>query len=132
MRLDLRLLGRHQVAAFIGTTADFAAMIALVELGRLAPPVATVLSAIAGGVVNFALSRAWTFRARHRGTIAGQAARYAAVSLGGALLNGLVLAAVLAVASVPYVLARGAVAVLVSVLYTFPLHARVVFRVEAT
>lgn len=132
MLFDLRLLGRHQAAALLATCADFAIMIALVELARLAPPLATVLSAVAGGAVNFALSRAWAFRARHRGTLAGQAARYAVVSLGGALLNGAVLAAVLAVVSAPYVLARVGVSVLVSVLYTYPLHTRVVFRLGAT
>lgn len=132
MFFDLRLLGRHQAAALLATCADFAIMIALVELARLAPPLATVLSAVAGGAVNFALSRAWAFRALHRGTLTGQAARYAVVSLGGALLNGAVLAAVLAVVSAPYVLARVGVSVLVSVLYTYPLHTRVVFRLGAT
>jgi putative flippase GtrA len=127
MRLDL--LGRHQVAALIGTSADFTAMIALVELARLAPPGATVMSALVGGLVNFSVSRAWAFRKRHRGTVASQAARYAMVSLGGALLNGLLLAAVLAAASFPYVFARVGVAVSLSVLYTYPLHTRVVFRV---
>lgn len=128
MRFDL--LGRHQVAALIGTSADFLAMIALVEVAKLAPPGATVLSAMAGGLVNFSVSRAWAFRKRHRGTMTSQAARYAMVSLGGALLNGLLLAAVLAAASLPYLFARIGVAALVSVLYTYPLHTRVVFRVQ--
>lgn len=128
MRFDL--LGRHQVAALVGTSADFMAMIALVELGGLAPPGATVLSAIAGGIVNFIVSRSWAFRRKHRGTVVSQAARYAMVSLGGALLNGLFLAAVLAAANMPYVFARVGVAVAVSVLYTYPLHTRVVFRVQ--
>jgi putative flippase GtrA len=127
MRLDL--LGRHQLAALIGTSADFTAMIVLVEFAKLAPPGATVMSALAGGVVNFAVSRGWAFRKRHRGTVASQASRYAMVSLGGALLNGLLLAAVLAAASFPYVFGRLGVSVAVSVLYTYPLHTRVVFRV---
>lgn len=127
--MNVRLLGRHQAAAFAGTGADFLTMLGLVELVKLTPPVATVLSAIVGGFVNFSISRAWAFRAMHRGTTLGQASRYAVVSFGGALLNGVSLAAVLAVLPIPYLLARIAVSVAISVLYTYPLHTRVVFRV---
>ena len=123
---DLALLGRHQVAAFAATAVDFSAMIAFVELVGLAPPLATVFSAILGGISNFTLSRAWAYRDRHEGPVHGQAFRYAIVSLGGTLLNG---ALVAMLAFVPYVLARLVVSALVSVLYTYPLHTRFVFRV---
>lgn len=131
---DLRLLGRHQIAAFVGTSADFGAMIALVELAHLAPETATVLSAITGGIVNFSLSRGWAFRGRHAGSTTGQAGRYALVSFGGALLNALLLGIVLrglhlVALDVPYPFARAIVSVAVSLLYTYPLHTRVVFRV---
>jgi putative flippase GtrA len=126
---DARLLGRHQLAAVIGTSADFGAMIALVEVARLAPPLATIFGAIVGGFVNFSVSRAWAFRARHRGTIASQAMRYGVVSLGGALLNGALVAVVLSAVAAPYVLVRVAVSIAVSLLYTYPLHTRLVFRV---
>jgi putative flippase GtrA len=127
---DPRLLGRHQVAAAIATAVDFALMIALVELGGSEPSAATVASAMAGGVTSFALSRAWAFRSRHSGTMSSQAARYAAVSLGGALLNGGLIAVAVAATSIPYVVARVFIAVLVSLSYTYPLHTRVVFRVR--
>jgi putative flippase GtrA len=123
---DLALLGRHQVAAFAATVVDFTAMIAFVELLGLAPPLATIASAILGGISNFTLSRTWAYRDRHDGTLHGQAVRYAFVSLGGALLNG---ALVALLPFVPYVLARVSVSLLVSVLYTYPLHTRVVFKV---
>lgn len=123
---DLALLGRHQVAAFAATAVDFTAMIAFVELVGLAPPLATILSAILGGLTNFTLSRVWAYRDRHEGALHDQALRYAVVSLGGALLNG---ALVALLSFVPYVLARIAVSFAVSVLYTYPLHTRFVFRV---
>lgn len=124
-----RLLGRHQIAAATGTSADFGAMIALVELVRLSPPLATLCSAILGGIVNFALSRAWVFRGRHEGTLESQAARYLAVSLGGALLNAATLGLILGVApGVAYPVLRVIVAVTVSLTYTYPLHSRFVFR----
>lgn len=123
---DLALLGRHQVAAFAATAVDFTAMIAFVELFGVVPPLATILSAMLGGLSNFTLSRVWAYRDRHEGAVHGQAFRYAVVSLGGALLNG----ALVAIFSfVPYVLARIGVSLLVSLLYTYPLHTRFVFRV---
>jgi putative flippase GtrA len=124
----VRLFGKHQVAALVATAVDFGTMIALVELARVAPPLATVGGAVLGGVSNFAIGRTWAFRGVHTGSLHGQAARYAAVSFGGALLNGALVALVLSAAALPYVAARMLVAALVSVAYTFPLHTRVVFR----
>lgn len=129
---DPRLVARHQLAAAIATSADFAAMVMLVEVTHLSPPVATVLSAITGGIVNFSLSRLWAFRRRHTGTFGSQAKRYAAVSLGGALLNGALLAVVLRAIDVPYPIARAGVAFALGLLYTYPMHTRVVFRVVET
>lgn len=127
--LDASLLGRHQVAAALATAVDFLAMIALVELAHRSPPVATVGSAVLGGVVNFGLSRGWAYRERHAGTLSSQASRYAIVSLGGALLNAGLLAMILTTVEAPYPAARVVAAVAVSVLYTYPMHTRVVFRV---
>lgn len=127
--VELGLLGRHQLAAALATGADFATMIALVELARLSPPVATMLSAIVGGIVNFTISRRWAFHTRHAGTMRSQALRYGAVSLGGALVNAGALAVLLRSVSVAYPIARVAVSMAVSLLYTYPLHTRFVFRV---
>jgi putative flippase GtrA len=129
--VDVGLVSRHQIAALIATGADFASMIALVEIARLSPPVSTLLSAVVGGVVNFTLSRRWAFHTRHAGTVRSQALRYAAVSLGGALVNAGALALVLGGAAVPYPLGRAAVSIAVSLLYTYPLHTRFVFRVAS-
>lgn len=128
---DPRLLGRHQLAALVATAVDFSVMILLVEVAACAPPVATALSAASGGMANFAASRAWAYRRRHRGAASGQAARYALVSCGGALVNAALLALALAAADVSYVAARAVVAIAVSLLYTYPLHTRFVFRVAA-
>lgn len=129
--LDVRLLGKHQLAALAATAVDFSVMIALVELAGLSPPLATIAAAASGGVTNFSIGRTWAFRGVHTGSMGGQAARYAVVSLGGALLNAGVLAAMLAVAVIPYVLARLVVSYSVSLAYTYPMHTRVVFRAQA-
>lgn len=127
--MNVARLGRHQVAAFVASAADFAAMIVLASSFGLSPPIATVFSACFGGFVNFRLSRSWAFRAQHSGSLASQARRYLVVSLGGALLNGALLALFLRVAPMPYPIARVLVAVAVGLVYTYPLHTRVVFRV---
>ena len=125
-----KLLVRHQIAAGIGTAADFGAMIALVELLAFAPPVATVISALTGGIVNFTTSRLWAFRRMQHGTLASQAMRYALSSAAGALLNALLLSLVLRMFhDAPYTVARAAVALVVSLAYTYPVHTRLVFRV---
>jgi putative flippase GtrA len=124
-----RLLGRHQLAAASGTSADFAAMIGLVELAGLAPPTATLLSALVGGAVNFVLSRGWVFRSSHRGTLAAQALRYGLACGGGSLLNAMSLRLALSVTDgVPYVVPRMAMSLLVSVAYSYPMHRWFVFR----
>lgn len=128
--IDPRLLGRHQIAAFVATAVDFTTMIALVELTPLSPPSATMISASVGGIVNFVVARLWAFHARHDGTLRSQALRYGLVSLGGALVNANALGLVLHAIDVPYPLARIAVSIAVSVLYTYPLHTRFVFRVD--
>jgi len=126
--LDLALLGRHQLAAFAATLVDFSSMIAFVELAGAPPPIATFASALLGGVTNFMLSRVWAYRDRHDGSVHGQAAGYAAVSLGGAALNSILLAIVM-LAPLPYVIGRAVVSIAVSLFYTYPLHTRFVFRV---
>ncbi len=126
--LDIRLLGRHQLTAAVTTLVDFTMMVGLVELARIAPPTATLVSATVGGIFNFAVSRLWAFRARHRGSVTSQGARYAIVCAGGAFLNATLLAAVLAIVDPPYIVVRAAVSILVSIAYTFPMHTRFVFR----
>lgn len=127
---DPRLLGRHQAAAAVATLVDFAGMIALVELVSLRASVATTLGALLGGVTNFAIARAWAFRDLHAGSMRSQALRYGFVSALGALLNGGFVALILWLIPAPYVLVRAIGAVLISVAYTYPMHARVVFRVR--
>ncbi|MCL2725282.1 MAG: GtrA family protein [Polyangiaceae bacterium] len=123
------MLGRHQIAAALATALDFGSMVALVELLRAPPAIATVLSATAGGIANFTIARLWAFRKRHGGSMRSQARRYAAVSFGGAMLNAILLQIMLFLAPVPYVIARVFVSVAVSLAYAYPMHTRVVFRV---
>jgi putative flippase GtrA len=119
-----RTLLRHQLGALGATALDYALMILAVERLGLTPPAATAIGAMAGAVANFLLGRTWIFHAG-RGVWAAQAARYALVSGASAGWNAL---GVLLLHDVPYVWARVAVSIAVSVLWNFPAQRRFVFR----
>jgi putative flippase GtrA len=119
-----RTLLRHQLGALAATALDYALMILAVERLGVTPPAATALGATLGGVANFLLGRSWIFRAGS-GAWSAQAARYALVSGGSAAWNAL---GVFLLHDVPYVWARVAVSLAVSVLWNFPAQRRFVFR----
>lgn len=119
------LLGKHQVSALVATGVDFGVMIALVELFRFSPVLATALGAFSGAVTNFTMGRSWTFEAKE-GAPAGQALRYVLVSAASLAWNALGVHLGVKL-GVPYVAARVAVAVLVSFFWNFPLHRYFVF-----
>jgi putative flippase GtrA len=123
-----RTLLRHQLGALAATALDYALMILAVERLGVTPPVATALGAMAGAVANFLLGRAWIFHA-DKGAWTAQAARYAVVSGASAGWNAL---GVLVLHDVPYVWARVAVSIAVSVLWNFPAQRRFVFRTLET
>jgi len=123
----LRVLGRHQLGAIASTVVDFAMMILLVEVLGLSPVIGTAISAPCGGMSNFALGRAWVFK-RHAGRASSQALRYTLVSAASAGWNTLGEHAVHDVAKVEYVIARGIVAIAVSLLWNFPMQRHFVFH----
>lgn len=120
-------LGRHQVGALAATLLDFSVMVACVQRLGLSPVASTAIGASVGAAANFMLSRVWIFR-RHSGHWAGQAIRYAFVSGGGAGWNTVGEHLVHDVGHVQYVVARALVSVVVSLLWSFPMQRRFVFR----
>jgi putative flippase GtrA len=125
-----RVLVRHQVGAMIATAVDFTVMIAVVSGAGAAPSVGTACGAACGGVANFLVSRNWVFRAtRHKPV--PQAGRYAAVSLASLLLNTVAMHGIADLLHFPYVAARMAVALAVSLLWNFPMHRTFVFGENA-
>lgn len=117
---------RHQVGAVAATAVDYGVMIALVS-GLGAPPaLGTAVGAATGGVLNFFLGRRWIFRSTGS-KAAHQARRYAMVSLGGLVLNTCGVHALAGVLHYPYVAARLAVSIAVSLLWNFPMQRSFVF-----
>ncbi len=111
----------------MATLLDFTIMIACVEHLGLPPVLGTAIGAGAGAITNFMLARSWIFR-RHSGHWASQAIRYALVSGGGAGWNTLGEHLMHDIERVQYVVARALVSVAVSLLWSFPMQRRFVFR----
>lgn len=120
------MLLRHQANSTVATAVDFSTMITLVSMAGAPPAVGTAVGAATGGVVNFLLGRRWVFRAGGR-TATPQAARYALVSLGSLLLNTAGVHALAGLQHFQYVAARVVVALMVSILWNFPMQRSFVF-----
>ena len=127
-RANLVQLGKHQIGSLVATAVDFGSMVAWVELAHLPAVPATALGATAGGVTNFLLGRRWIFQA-HGDAAGPQAVRYALVSAASAGWNALGEWLAHDRLGVQYLLARAMVAVLVSLLWNYPMQRHFVFRV---
>lgn len=73
----------------VAAVAHYGVLIVLVELGGIAPVIATLWGFLAGAAVSYILNRRYTFRSDrpHRAA----APRFLVVSVGGFLLNGVVM-----------------------------------------
>lgn len=115
---------RNATAALTATGIDFALFSTLVTIG-LAPPVATLLGAVSGGIVNFTMNRSWTFDAS--GSKRTMARRYVLVSGASAALNASLVLALLWIpeqhVTVSWLVARG----LIFLGWNYPLHRDYVF-----
>ena len=120
-------LRRSQIAAITATIVDFSSLIFLVEIGHVWYVAATAIGAFLGALVNFLLGRHWSFAAGHDG-IHGQVVRYAAVSAGSLVLNSAGVYLLTEYFGSYYAVSKVITAVLVGLLFNFPLHRRFVFR----
>jgi putative flippase GtrA len=119
-------LFRHQMGAVAATVVDYTVMIVLVSGLGAAAALGTAVGAASGGVLNFVLVRRWIFHSTDA-QAAPQARRYAMVSLGSLVLNTCGVHALAGVLHLPYVAARLAVSVAVSLLWNFPMQRSFVF-----
>ncbi|HEY0709661.1 MAG TPA: GtrA family protein [Polyangia bacterium] len=120
------LLLRHQLGAAIATAIDFGTMIVWVEAGVGSAVSGTAAGAASGALSNFVLGRKWIFNTQP-GRIRRQLARYGLVSLGSLGLNTVGQRYLLGVTSLPYPLTRTIIAILVGVLWNYPMHRWFVF-----
>ena len=95
---------RYAGAGAIGTGLHYAVLIALVQLARAGPVLASTAGAVCGALVNYALNHRFTFASDKSH---GRALpRFALVAAAGVALNALVMATVLAVAGPHYLVAQ--------------------------
>lgn len=122
----LRRLVRLAVASGLATTTDTAVLVALTVIAGLAPGLAAIAGCLAGGAVNFALSRRWVFAARGRAWWP-QAVRYAVIVVGGGAAVSGVVVAVLCAGGAPLLVAKAAAIAVTLAAWTYPWSSRVVF-----
>lgn len=124
--LRLRRMARLVFASGVATAIDTAVLVLLVAIAGVSPGPAAVVGCLAGGAVNFAVSRRWVFGAQARRWWP-QALRYGVIVVGGgAIVSGLAVAA-LAVAGAPLLLAKAIAVGTTMLAWTYPMSARVVF-----
>lgn len=116
---------RNAAAALTATSLDFALFSSLTALAWCSPPLATLLGAAAGGIVNFTVNRTWTFDAS--GSNRTMARRYLMVSGTSAALNASLVLVLLWIpgqnVTIVWLVARG----LVFLGWNYPLHRDYVF-----
>jgi putative flippase GtrA len=119
-----RMLGAGLGGA-VGSSADIAVLIALVESGvRVAG--AAFAGAAAGAVVCFVVNKRWAFRDRTPVTLR-QVASFAAVAAITATLMAVAMHLAVEDAGVPYLVAKALCAAAVFVVWSYPAQRRLVF-----
>jgi putative flippase GtrA len=123
----MKSFSRAGVSALVATLMDFGTLVGVVEGLHLHYPAGVALGAFAGACSNFFLNRHWAFEAGSL-PLPGQAFRYALVSAGSLGLNVLGVTIWTEGAQVPYIASKILTAILVGVLYNYPLHRNFVYR----
>lgn len=122
-----RSFGRAQIASFAATAVDFGTLFFATEVLGIFYVLSTGLGALLGAITNFLLNRFWSFQATHV-SWGPQAYRYGCVSAGSLGLNMLGVYAFTAGIGLKYGLSKVLTALLVGLLFNFPLHRRYVFK----
>jgi len=100
----VRQIGRFAIVGVIATAVHYAILIALVEIGHVKPVIATTLGYCVGVVTSYALNRRFTFT-DSAAPVATSFAKFVALYGIGAVLNGFIMSAVMALGA-PYLLAQ--------------------------
>ncbi len=119
---------KAQLSAFIATACDFSLMILMIEAFDIGAVYAVFFASICGGAVNFLVNRQLVFQSQ-AGNVVCELIRYIMVSLGSASLNSLGVFLLLAYGD-HYLLARGITAIIVAILFNYPLHKYFVFQAQ--
>jgi len=123
----MKRFSKAQLSALAATVVDFGSLVILVEKAGAPYPFGVAVGALAGALTNFFMNRHWSFEA-HEAPIHGQALRYALVSGGSLLLNTLGVMVWTEVFKLHYLGSKVVTAILVGILFNYPLHREFVYR----
>lgn len=117
---------RFQVSALIATAVDFLMTIVLKEKGNIHYSLAVAGGATSGALTAFTLNRLWVFKAvRTRPVL--QALKYLLVALGSILLNTAGTYLLTELFSLPYLVSKALVSLLIGFTYSYYFSKRFVF-----
>ena len=120
---------RIVIASTAATLADAVTLLSLVRGAHLGAGAAAVLGCLAGGAVNFTLTRRWVFGVEDARSAVRQVVLYGVfVVLGGAVLVGGLVHLAVQRSGAPLLLARALAAVVVLAAWNYPLSSLLIFR----
>ncbi|MCK8494975.1 MULTISPECIES: GtrA family protein [Spirosoma] len=118
-----------QATSLIATGIDFLTTFLLVQLAHCWYLPASLTGAVAGGLANFSIARAWTFTQSNQ-PVGKQFYRFVLVWVGNAGFNAAGLFAATHFLGVHYLLAKTGVGILVGVTYNYFLQKDFVFSLS--
>lgn len=118
---------RYNASAIIATTGDFLTLVFLTEVLYLWYLFSTVIGALVGACIAFALGRNWAFVSKEERKRV-QAVRYTIVALGSLALNTLGVYFFTEVTGFPYTISKVITAVIVGVGYNYTLSKYYIFK----
>jgi putative flippase GtrA len=123
----VRSFSRNTLVSLLTTALDFGVLVALVELAGVHYVLATWIGTLVGALSNFTLNRYWSFRATEAAAET-QLARFIPVQAGASALQTGGVWLLTRFAGVTYVGSKLAAAILVYLLWNYPLNRLFVFR----
>jgi putative flippase GtrA len=120
-------LRRSQVSSLVATLIDFGTLVFLVEVFKLWYVTATAIGAFVGAVTNFTFGRHWSFKATD-GLVHHQVVKYSLISGTSLILNSLGVYFLTDGVGLKYTESKVVTAILIGLLFNFPLHRVYVFR----
>lgn len=127
----MKTLVRNTITSLFTTALDFGVLLLLVEVFHVYYVIATFCGTVAGATSNFLINRVWSFEATNRtshGHARWQLVRFLPVQAGSSGLQTLGVWGFTERAHLPYLGSKLVVAVLVYILWNYPMNRWFVFR----
>ena len=119
---------RFQASALIATAVDFLVTLLLKEKFQIYYAWAVAGGASAGACTAFTINRYWVFKAHHKHPL-GQGLKYMAVAAGSIILNTSGTYLFTELFSLPYLISKAIVALIIGFTYSYYFSRRFVFNV---